>query len=151
MNRLRFPAKSLALMAVLVTLVALSLMPMLVTAAGSKAKQAAYNKAVLQVTISLTSRGIVATPSALKPGNHLVTIKNTTSQPRGIEMIGIDRESSPTVRYTKTLKPGTSEQFRWYFAQGNTMYIRDVMEWTHTKLGFTQVTFGHMSKAIWVK
>jgi hypothetical protein len=152
MNRLRLPAKGLAVMAVLVALLALSLMPMLATAAGSRAKQAtAYNKAVLHVTIALTSKGIVATPSALKPGNHLLTIKNDTSEPRGIEMIGIDKASSPTVRYTKILKPGTTEVFRWYFAQGNTVYVRDVMSWTHTKTGFTTVTFGHMTKAIWVK
>ena len=82
-------------------------------------------------------------PPTLKPGNHLLTVKNNTSEPRGMEMIGIDRASSPTVRYTKILQPGKSEQFRWYFAKGKTVYVRDVMSWTHVKTGYTTVTFGH--------
>lgn len=151
MHSLRFPAKSLALMAVavcLVALLALSLMPMLATAAGSKAKQDVYNKAVLHVTIAMTSKGLVVTPSALKPGNHLLTIKNSTSEPRGVEMIGIDSASSPTVRYTKILKPGKSEQFRWFFADGKTVYVRDIMSCGHNQRNCMMVTFGQMRKAI---
>ncbi|MCL5104265.1 MAG: hypothetical protein M1133_09135 [Armatimonadetes bacterium] len=147
----RLPSKSLILTALLVALATLYLMPMLATAAGSKAKQDAYNKAVLHVTIALTSKGIVATPSTLKPGNHLLTIKNSTSEPRGVEMIGIDKESSPTVRYTKILKPGKSEQFRWYFAQGKTVYVRDILNCGHDQRSCMMVTFGGMSKAIDVK
>lgn len=153
MNRLTFSAKSFVLMAVTVSLVAfvaLSLMPMLATAAGSKAKEAAYNKTVLKVNIAITSKGLVATPSELKPGNHLLTIKNSTSESRGIEMIGIDKAASPTVRYTKILKPGTSEQFRWYFAQGKTVYVRDIMSCTHAQKNCMTVTFGQMRKAIQV-
>ena len=144
----RLSGKSLILTALLVTLAALCLMPMLATAAGSKAKQDAYNDAVLHVKIALTSRGIVANPTSLRPGNHLLTISNTTSEPRGIEMIGIDKAGSPTVRYTKILKPGKSEAFRWYFAMGKTVYVRDIMNCTHDQRSCMVVTFGHMTKAI---
>jgi hypothetical protein len=151
MERRRLPAKSLILTALLVILAALYLMPMLATAAGSKAKQAVYNKAVLHVTMAMTSKGFVATPNSLKPGNHLLTIKNNTSDARGLEMIGIDKESSPTVRYTKILQPGKSEQFRWFFATGKTVYVRDILNCGHDQRSCMMVTFGHFSKAIDVK
>jgi len=151
MKRQRLLTKSLVLMALLVAVAAFYLIPMLATAAGSKAKEAVYNEAVLHVTIALTNRGIVATPATLKPGNHLLTVTNKTSEARGIEMIGIDTQSSPTVRYSKILQPGKSEQFRWYFAHGKTVYVRDVMSWTHVKTGYTTVTFGNMRKAIDVR
>jgi hypothetical protein len=85
----------------------------------------------------------------LKGGNYLLTVKNNMSKARGIEMIGIDKAASPTVRYTKILKKGNSERFRWYFAKGKTVYVRDVMKWTSTAGGSaTTVTFGQMRKAI---
>ena len=144
----RFSVKSLILTALLIALVTLCLMPMIATAAGSKAKQDAYNDAVLHVKIALTSRGLVATPNSLRPGNHLLTISNSTSEPRGIEMIGIDKAGSPTVRYTKILQPGKSEAFRWYFARGKTVYVRDIMSCAHDQRSCMVVTFGHMTKAI---
>src|ERR1035441_4231054 len=100
MQRRRLSPSSIVLTALLVALAALYLMPMLATAAGSKAKQTAYNKAVAQVTISLSGKGIVVTPKALKDGNYLLAVKNNTSDARGVEMIGIDSAKSPTVRYT---------------------------------------------------
>jgi hypothetical protein len=147
----RFHSKILLLSALLIATAALYLIPMHATAAGSTAQQNHYNKAVLHVTISLTSKGMVVTPATLYPGNHFVTIKNTTSDSRGVEMIGIDSESSPTVRYTKILKPGKTEQFRWFFAQGNTMYVRDIMSCGHDQKSCLMVTFGQMRKAIWVR
>lgn len=144
----RLPAKSLVLTALLVALVAFYLMPMLATAAGSKAKQAHYNNAVTKVTISLTSKGIVAIPKALRGGNYLLTVKNNTSEPRGVEMIGIDSISSPTIRYTTVMKPGKSEAFRWYFAAGKTVYVRDIMSCTHNQRSCMVVTFGQMRKSI---
>ena len=144
----RLPTKSLVMIALLAALVALYLMPMLATAAGSKANQAVYNKAVLHVTIALTSKGIVVTPGALKGGNYLLTVKNSTSEPRGIEMIGIDKAASPTVRYTKILKAGKSESFKWYFAKGKTVYVRDIMSCTHDQRNCMVVGFGQMRKAI---
>lgn len=150
MDHQRLSAKSLVLTTLLVVMVVFYLMPMLSTAAGSKAKQAVYNKTALHVKIALTSKGIVATPSALRPGNHLLTIKNSTSVPRGVEMIGIDSANSPTIRYTKILQPGKSEAFRWYFAQGKTVYVRDIMSCTHDQKSCMVVAFGQMSKAIHV-
>ena len=147
----RLPIRYLILGALLVGLATLTVMPMLAKATESKAATDRGNKALAQVTISLTDKGIVAVPTALRGGNYLLTIKNKTSEPRGIEMIGVDRAGSPTVRYTKTLKPDNSEQFRWYFAAGTTAFVRDVVNWTHTKTGFTNVTFGKMRKAILVK
>ena len=144
----KLTTKRFVLIALFVAVAALYLMPILARAAGSKAKQAVYNKSVLHVTIALTNKGIVAKPTALKPGNHLLTIKNSTSEPRGIEMIGIDSASSPTVRYTKILRPGKSEAFRWYFAKGKTVYVRDVMNCSHDQRSCLVVTFGKMHKAI---
>lgn len=140
----RFSAKSLVLIVMLVALVALCLM----ATAATTAKQAAYNKGALQVTIAMTSKGLVVTPSALKPGNHLLTIKNSTSQARGVEMIGVDSETSPTVRYTAILKPGKTEQFRWFFAGGKTVYVRDILACGHDQRSCMMVTFGQMRKAI---
>ena len=148
MERLRSHARSLVLTALLTGLAALSLMPMLATAAGTKAQQDRYNKAVAKVAISLTSKGMVVAPSALKGGNYLLTVKNNTSEPRGVEMIGIDKASSPTVRYTKILRPGKSEAFRWYFAKGKTVYVRDIMSCTHDQRNCMVVGFGQMRKAI---
>ncbi len=135
----------------LVALTTLSMVSVFATAAGSKAQEARYNKSVMHVTIALTGKGIVATPASLKPGNHLLTIKNNTKDSRGIEMIGIDKAGSPTVRYTKILKPGKSEAFRWYFAEGNTVYVRDIMSCSHDKMNCTVVGFGQMRKAIHVR
>ncbi len=148
MQHRRLAVKSVILISLLVTLAALYLMPMLATAAGSKAQQTAYNKVAAKVAITLTSKGIVVTPGTLKGGDYLLTVKNSTSEPRGIEMIGIDKASSPTVRYTTILKPGKSETFRWYFAKGKTVYVRDIMSCTHDKRSCTVVAFGQMRKAI---
>jgi hypothetical protein len=148
MKRFRLLTKTVAPIAMPLALLALSLIPLIAIAAGSKAQDASYNKTVLHVTIALTNRGIVSTPASLKPGNHLLTIKNSTSEPRGVEMIGIDKESSPTVRYTTILKPGKSEAFRWYFATGKTVYVRDIMSCGHAQKSCMAVTFGHMRKAI---
>ena len=123
-------------------------MPILATAAGSKAKQAVYNKAVLHVKVSLTSDGMVVTPNTLRPGNHLLTIANNTSSPRGVEMIGVDKAASPTVRYTKIVRPGKSEAFRWYFAKGKTVYVRDITSCGHDQRSCMTVGFGQMHKAI---
>ena len=147
----RMNAKNIFLTALLAASVAFYCMPANVKAAGTTVTQSKYNNAVLHVKIALTSKGMVVTPNALKPGNHLLTIKNTTSQPRGVELISIDKADSPTVRYTKILKPGKSESFRWYFAQGNTSYVRDVLECKHDQKSCMIVTFGQMHKAIRVK
>jgi hypothetical protein len=148
MKHRRLFAKSFILTAMLVATAALYLMPTLVTAAESKAEQDTQNKALPQVTIAITSKGISAAPTSLEPGNHLLTIENSTSEPRGIEMIGIDSASSPTVRYTKILQPGQSEAFRWYFANGKTVYVRDIMSCGHDERNCMMVTFGQMRKAI---
>jgi len=124
------------------------LLPVLATADGATASQAAYNETVLHVTVDLTSEGIVSTPISLKPGNHLLTITNNTSEPRGVEMIGIDKALSPTVRYTAILQPGKSEEFRWYFAKGKTVYVRDIMSCAHDQRSCMVVAFGGMTKAI---
>lgn len=144
----RLFTKSFFLTVLLAALAALFLLPMLATAEGSKAEQDSYNREAAKVTIDLSSKGIVATPIALEGDNYLLTVKNNTSEPRGIEMIGIDLESSPTVRYTKILQPGESETFRWYFATGKTTYVRDILDCTHEKNNCTVVTFGQMRKAI---
>lgn len=151
MKQRRLSARSLILTALLVALVAVCLMPMFATAAGSKAQSERENKALPQVAITMTSKGMIATPKALKGGNYFLTVKNSTSEPRAIEMIGIDSANSPTVRYTKVLKPGKSEQFRWYFAKDKTVYVRDVMSWTNVKRNAVTVTFGQMRKAIDVR
>ena len=144
MKCLRLIAKGLVLIAV----ATLSLMPMSATAV-TEAKEKATSKALAQVTISLTAKGMMVTmPHALKGGDYRVTIKNSTSEPRGVEMIGIDRKTSPTVRYTQILKPGKTEQFRWYFPKGKTTYVRDIMSCTHDQRTCMVVTFGQMRKAI---
>lgn len=148
MKRLRLLTRTIIPIALPLALVALSLMPLLATAAGSKAKEARYNKAVPHVAISLTGKGMVATPKSLTGGNYLLTIKNRTSEPRGVEMIGIDKASSPTVRYTKILQPGRSESFRWYFAKGKTVYVRDITSCGPDQRSCMAVTFGRMRKAI---
>jgi hypothetical protein len=117
--------------------------------AVTKAKERATSQALPQITISMTAKGIAVTmPRALKGGDYRVTIKNSTSEPRGVEMIGIDKQTSPTVRYTKILKPGKSEQFRWYFPKGKTTYVRDILSCTHDQRTCMVVTFGQMRKAI---
>lgn len=144
----RLPAKSLALTALLIVFAALSLMPMFANAAGSKAKTARDNKALPAVTISLTGKGIVVTPQTLKAGDYRVIIKNATSGRRGVEIIGVDKATSPTIRYTKILAAGKSETFRWYFASGKTAYVRDLLSCTHDQRSCVVATFGQMSKAI---
>lgn len=150
MEHRRLHVKSLIVTALVVALAALYLAPMLATAAtGSKAQATRESKALPQVAITLTNKGIVVAPKSLKGDkNYLLTVKNNTSKPRGIEMIGIDKAASPTVRYTKILKTGKSEQFRWYFAKGKTVYVRDVFKWTSDKGNAVTVTFGRMRKAI---
>ena len=138
-----FAAKSIVLVVMLLVFAALCLVPLLATAAQPKAVLPA-------VTISLTSKGIVVVPSSLKGGDYRLTIKNSTSAPRGVEMIGTDKASSPTVRYTKILKPGKSESFRWYFAAGKTVYVRDITSCKQGQRSCMIVNFGQMSKAIYV-
>jgi len=142
----RLPAKSLVLAALLIVFASLSLMP--VFAAGSKAKTARDNKALPAVTITLTGKGITVMPQGLSAGDYRVIIKNATSGRRGLEIIGVDKATSPTVRYTKILKPGKSETFRWYFASGKTAYVRDLLSCTHDQRSCVVATFGQMSKAI---
>jgi hypothetical protein len=123
-------------------------MPMLAPLAGSKAQAAAESSALPQVAITLTSEGIVAAPSALKGGNYLVTITNSTSEPRGTQMTGVDRAASPWVRYTRVLKPGETETFRWYFAKGKTVHVRDVLRWKSAQGNILTARFGQMGAAI---
>lgn len=148
MESRRLPAKSLLLIALFVALAVLFVMPTSAIAIGSEAQQDVYNDAVLHVTVALTSEGIVATPTSLSPGNHLLTIENNTSEPRGIEMIGIDSRTSPTVRYSKVLRPGESETFRWFLAPGKTVYVRDILTCGHDQMSCMLVTFGEMAKDI---
>jgi hypothetical protein len=140
MDRRRLSIKSVILAAVLMVFAALSLVPMLATGAAKAALPA--------VTISLTSKGIVVMPSSLKAGDYRVVIKNSTSMRRGLEIIGVDKATSPTVRYTKILRPSKSESFRWYFASGKTAYVRDLLSCTHGQRSCVIATFGQMSKAI---
>ena len=150
-KRRKLPVRYLILIALLVGLAAVAVMPMLALAADSKATTGRDNRGLPQVSISLTSKGIVAKPTALKGGDYFLTIKNSTSQPRGIEMIGVDRGGSATVRYTAVLKPGRSEAFRWYFAAGTTAFVRDIMSCSRDQMNCMLVRFGQMRKAILVK
>lgn len=141
-------AKALVHTALLAGLTAMTAIPMLATAAGSQSRQDRYTSAVKNVTMSLTRNGIVANPGTLQGGYSQLTITNNTSIPRGVEMIGIDKALSPTLRYTRILQPGKSESFKWFFAKGKTVYVRDITSRTHVKTGFSTVTFGQMRKAV---
>jgi hypothetical protein len=148
MKCLRLLIRTITPLAMPIIIAALSLLPLLASADGPKSEEARYDGALAQVTISLTEKGIAATPRTLEGGNYFLTIHNDTSQPRAIEMISIDRAASPTVRFTKVLQAGQSQQFRWYFAKGRTVYVRDVMGWTNIALNAEDVTFGDMRRAI---
>lgn len=103
------------------------------------------------MTISITKTGIACMPKSAKGGDYTVTIKNSTSAPRGIEMTGMDRGDSPYVRYTKILKPGAHETFRWYFPSGRTAYLKDLLSCKHESRSCVIATFGTMVKAIHFK
>jgi len=144
MTRLTLPMRSLVLTAVVIGVATLGLAPMLASAAAPPAK-----KSLPIATIALTSKGIVATPKSLKGGQqYQLTIKNNLSEPRGVELIGIDKAKSPYVRYTKILDPGKSETFKWYFAKGKTVYVRELVSCTHDQRSCVVATFGRMRLAI---
>lgn len=76
------------------------------------------------MTIRLTDQGIIRDATSSEGGFYIVTVRNDTSDHRGIRMTGDDLAGSPFVRFTKVLAPGQSETFGWFFTpQSSTMVV----------------------------
>jgi hypothetical protein len=99
-------------------------------------------------TISITRNGITYTPKSLPSGDHVIMIKNMTSMARGLEMVGTDKGGSPFIRFSKILKPGKSETFRWFFPAEKTVYLRDITSCEHRSRTCVIVSYGGMVTAV---
>lgn len=152
MQRRRLWTRIIVLAAFFSALVALHFTPMPANAAETKPGQARYNASIGHITVTLTPRAIIVTPSGtLTGGNHILTVRNMSRGPHGVEIIGIDIAGSPVIRYSKVLKPRQSQSFRWYVAPHQTEYIRDITSCYHNKRNCMVVTYGRLSKALQVR
>lgn len=68
--------------------------------------------------IHLTDKGIHKTVGTAQFGLYDITVKNTSKKAQGLYMTGTDICCTDYRRFSTILKPGASQKFKFYFAQG---------------------------------
>jgi hypothetical protein len=70
------------------------------------------------INIELTNQGIRKTVGTAPFGLYDVTVRNTSNKWQGLYMTGRDICCSDYKRFSTILKPGASQTFKWFFAEG---------------------------------
>jgi hypothetical protein len=70
------------------------------------------------LVINLTNKGISKKVGIASSGLYDITVKNISNKPQGLYMTGTDICCTDYKRFSKIIKPGDSQKFRFYFAKG---------------------------------
>lgn len=99
------------------------------------------------IDISLTNTGIVKQIGQIETGLYDLKIVNNSSRPRGLMISGIDLCCTPYSRFSRILRPGQSQLFRWYFAPGK-VQLKDFIGGRKTKTAYANVKLGGHESSI---
>lgn len=100
------------------------------------------------MTIRLTSDGIIKQATSNQGGFYVVTLRNDTSSYRGIRMTGNDIAGSPYVRYSRVLAPGQSQTFGWFFPTNSSTQVVDLLRCEHAARTCAVADTGNMSTVL---
>ena len=98
------------------------------------------------IDVSLTNRGIVKEIYSTPTGLYDLRITNNSSRARGLVITGTDLCCTEYTRFSKIIKPGSTQMFRWYFAPGKVL-VRDFLGGRKTSTSYTRVRFGGHSSS----
>lgn len=70
------------------------------------------------LAINLTNKGISKSVGTASSGLYDITVKNISNKPQGLYMTGTDICCTDYKRFSKIIKPGESQKFKFYFAPG---------------------------------
>ncbi len=115
--------------------VALAVQAMTPVSPSDAARKGPASKYLPRITINVSNTAMTASHKNITFGDYIVVVRNYGSQPKGVRMTGLDSAGSPFVRYSRFLRTGKADKFRWYFAKGQTVTIRDVVSCTLNKRG----------------
>lgn len=103
------------------------------------------------INVSLTSTGIRKTIGEAPTGLYDLRITNSSNRTRGLVISGIDLCCTPYTRFSRLLRPGQSQVFRWYFAPGKVQF-RDFTGGARTATSWTNVRYGgHASSLVFTE
>lgn len=100
------------------------------------------------LTITLTNKGISKSADKLDGGLYMLTIKNDSSRSRGVVLTGVDLGVSKYIRFSKVLRPGQEETFRWYFPDDRSVQVRDLLACKHAERTCVVAREGSLSSSI---
>lgn len=99
------------------------------------------------IAISLTNTGIVKEIGQSGTGLYDLNITNNSSRRRGLMITGTDLCCTLYTRFSRILRPGESQVFRWYFAPGKAQ-LKDFTSARKTKTAYANVKLGGHSSSI---
>ncbi|MCE5197661.1 MAG: hypothetical protein ABFD54_13655 [Armatimonadota bacterium] len=102
---------------------------------------------VTPLRISITNNSINMSQRTVPYGLYEITIVNNSSKPRGLYMTGRDLCCTQFNRYSRVLKPGGTQTFRFFFAPG-TVQFRDLTECTHGQRTCELAHFGKLRSSV---
>lgn len=104
---------------------ALIALPVFVNAA--QARQQADAPEYMHMTITITDTSLSGSVDKPVGGLYILTVRNDSSNARGLVIRGTDYCCSPYTRLVKILRPGQQKTFRWYFPDQRSVEIRDLI------------------------
>ncbi len=102
----------------------------------------------MTMNITITNSDIVSSVDTPAPGFYVVTVKNNSSDYRGIVMRGIDRGVSPYIRFSPVLAPGQQATFGWYFPSDRVVRMRDLLSCTHGATSCVAASYGGLTETL---
>lgn len=99
------------------------------------------------IDVSLTNTGIVKEVYESPTGLYDLRITNNSSRAKGLFITGTDLCCTTYTRFSKVLRPGGTQLFRWYFAPGKVL-LRDYMGGAKTKTSYRHVRLGGHSSSL---
>lgn len=95
-----------------------------------------------RMNILLKDGGITAPKMTMAAGNYTVVVKNFSSTPRGIQLVGIDKGGSQYTRYSKVIPKGGMDTFGFYFPPRRSVVMRDVLKCERAERNCMIATYG---------
>lgn len=97
------------------------------------------------INVRLTNTGITKEVYQTPTGLYDLSITNSSSRARGLVISGTDLCCTKYTRFSKIIRPGSTQVFRWYFAPGKVL-LRDYYGGIKTSTSYRRVKFaGHSS------
>jgi len=95
---------------------------------SSLAQTLGNNEPMGTVTIRITDAGLSTRSLQLAGGLYIVTVRNDSSNSRGLLLRGIDVCCSRYTRLIQVMKPGEQVSFRWFFPADRTVEVKDLIK-----------------------